>query len=352
LSEDTVSDAGAVASPIAFIATPGGRTVASSRSRVTRSQKLVTISSSALVLAVISTVMSTLGACGDRTLPVTSSPPQAEARIATADPGQGLTTELDGAAPEVVAGTLAELTGDAAAARTAFEHALVSPAAPSSAAAKAALHLAQLEARTGKRRQALDLAARAAALAPTDVAIADGIAELRADVVAASAAGDVRGPAVGTPLVGVSPKIAAAFAVAERSLAAVHGFQPRAFDVLLGAKEDAIEGVVGQYRKLVEAGGLAQVAADYRIGSLYHDLGLSLLFAPLPPGFDPSVQVGLRDVLRGRALAYCKRAASFYRASLAGPALPDAELWRLAAESDLRTVVDVLREAGEREDAP
>jgi hypothetical protein len=309
-------------------------------------------SRSRLLPALSLAVLVGLAGCADDAPPTTATAPVPEARVAAADPGQGLTTELDGVEPEVVAGTLAELTGDEGAARAAFEHALGSSAAPSSAAARAALHLARLEARAGKRRQALDLAARAAALAPSDVAIADGIAELRADVVAASAAGDVRGPAVGTVLVGVSPQVAAAFAVAERSLAAVHGFQPRAFDVLLGAKEDAIEGVVARYRKLVDAGGLAQVAADYRIGSLYHDLGLSLLFAPLPPGFDPSVQAGLRDVLRGRALAYCKRAAASYRATLAGPASPDAELWRLAAESDLRTVIDVLREAGEREDAP
>jgi hypothetical protein len=254
------------------------------------------------------------------------------------------------------------------AARAAFEHALASPAGQPDAAAQAALHLARLEARGGKRRRALDLAARAAALAPGDVTIADGIARVRADVVAASGAGDVRGPRVGTSLPGVTANTATKFAFAERALAAVHGFQPRALDVLLGAKEDAIENVVARYRAVIDAAaahagrpsdsaaepdvGLAQVAAEYRIGSLYHDLGLALLFAPLPPGTDPSIQGGFRSMLRSRALAYCKRAASSYRASLAGSAPADAELWRLAAEADLRSVLDVLREAGEREDAP
>jgi hypothetical protein len=293
-----------------------------------------------------------VSACGNDAQPVANVPESAPARVSVADPATGMTTELDGVAPEVVAGTLAELMGDDAAARAAFEHALSSPGAPTVVAAGAALHLARLEARTGKRRRALDLAARAAALAPTDAAIADGIAQVRADVVAESGTGDVRGPRIGTTLPGVEAKVASGFAAAERALAAVHRFQPRAFDVLLGAKEDAIEEVVTRYRAIADVGGLAQIAASYRIGSLYHDLGLSLLFEPLPPGFDPAVQVGLREVLRRRALAYCKRAAASYRASLGGSASPDAELWRLAAEADLRGVLDVLREAGEREDSP
>ena len=78
---------------------------------------------------------------------------------------------------------------------------------------------------------------------------------------------------------------------------------------------------------------LAQIAAEYRIGSLYHDLALGLLF-------------GGAAELRGRALAYLKLAATAYRASLAGPTLPDAELWRLAAETDLRNARDVLAAAG------
>ena len=53
------------------------------------------------------------------------------------------------------------------------------------------------------------------------------------------------------------------------------------------------------------------------------------------------------SALRARALAYLKKAIAAYEACLAGPAPPDAELWRLAAETDLRAARDVLGKAGE-----
>jgi hypothetical protein len=231
---------------------------------------------------------------------------------------------------------LAELSGDVAGARTGFETLLASPDAPASLAARGALHLAQFEARAGRSRRALDLGARAAALAPDDVAISDGIAQLRAVVVAASGAGDIRGPRAGTALAGIDPKVAEAFATAERLLAAVHRFQPRPFEVLLGAKEDATEAVVERYRAIAEHPGLPHIAANYRIGSLYHDLAFGLLFEL--PQLVPSAGVALRM----RALGYLKAAIAAYEACLAGPAPPEAELWRLAAETDLRAARDVL----------
>jgi hypothetical protein len=112
-------------------------------------------------------------------------------------------------------------------------------------------------------------------------------------------------------------------------------------------KEDATEDVVARYRAVAEAGGLAQIAASYRAGSLYHDLALSLLFE-LPPELDPAVAAGLRRTLRGRAIADLKKAVTEYRAALAAPKHPDDELWRLAAETDLRDARDLLVAAGEK----
>jgi hypothetical protein len=47
-------------------------------------------------------------------------------------------------------------------------------------------------------------------------------------------------------------------------------------------------------------------------------------------------------------VAYLKKAVSEYRASLAVAKQPDDELWRLAAETDLRGASDLLGEAGAR----
>ncbi|HEX4420504.1 MAG TPA: hypothetical protein VH165_21460, partial [Kofleriaceae bacterium] len=131
----------------------------------------------------------------------------------------------------------------------------------------------------------------------------------------------------------------------------VHKLRPRpvleALSTSIRVKEDATEDVVQRYRAVAEHGGLAQIAASYRAGSLYHDLALGLLFE-LPPELDPAVAAGLRRTLRGRAVAYLKKAVTEYRASLAAPKVPDDELWRLAAETDLHGALDVLGEAGEK----
>ena len=292
-----------------------------------------------------------LGACGGKSGTAPTSVPAAPARIAAADPAAGITTPLDGVAPAYDGAVLADLEGDDAAARAGFATLLATSDAPPALAARAALHLAQIEARQGKNRRALDLGARAAALAPNDVAITDGIAQLRADVVAASGAGDIRGPRVGTALPGVDPKVAEAFAAAERALARVHALRPHpvieALSASIRGQEDAYETVAERYRAVASHGGLAQIAADYRIGSVYHDLGLALLFEPLPPELDSTFAAGLRRVLRASALADLKKAIAQYETCLAAPALADAELWRLAAETDLRAARDVLGEAGQ-----
>jgi hypothetical protein len=292
-----------------------------------------------------------LVACGDDAQPV-ARPAEIQATDrSAADPARGVTTALDGAAPAFGAALVAELSGELALARDGFEHVLAGADAPPGLAARAALHLAQIESRTGHSRRALDLVARATALAPSDVAIAEGVAELQADVVAAAGAGDLRGPRIGTPLPGVAPAVADAFAAAERALDRVHKLRARpvleALSTSIRGKEGATEDVVQKYRAVAAHGGLAQIAASYRAGSLYHDLALGLLFE-LPPELDPAVAAGLRRTLRGRAVAYLKKAVVEYRASLAVAKHADDELWRLAAESDLRGALDVLGEAGEK----
>ena len=291
-------------------------------------------------------------ACGDDARPPAPPPAVAAPDRDVADPARGVTTELDGAAPELRAAAFAELSGDLAAAHAGFEQVLAAPDAPPALSARAALRLARLESRAGKTRHALELAARASALAPGDAAIAEGVAGLQADMVAAAGTGDVRGPRLGTTLPGVAPRDAAAFAAAERALATVHSLRsPPVVETLsssIRVREAATEDAVARYRGVAEAGGLAQIAASYRAGSLYHDLALGLLLFELPPELDAAVAAGLHRTLRSRAIAYLKKAAAEYRAALAAPKHPEDELWRLAAETDLRGARDLLGEAGEK----
>jgi hypothetical protein len=280
-------------------------------------------------------------ACGDDPHATAPAPPPHADQHRAADPAEGETSDLDGVAPIFSEAVLAELEGDTEAARAGFEHVLSAGDAPASLAARAALHLAQMETRAGRNpRHALDLVARATTLAPGDAAVAEGVAQVQADVVAASGAGDIRGPKLGTPLPGVDAKVADAFSAADQALVRVHAIRPRQrLDVW--AKEDATEEVAARYRAIAEHGGLARIAATFRIGSLYHDLALGLLFE-VPPGLAPSVAGELRRTLRARALVYLKKAAAAYEDCLAAPKLPEAELWQLAAESELRSAHDVL----------
>ena len=287
--------------------------------------------------------LTVLVACGESHHPAAPPPPAPTASRAAADPAEGATTELDGITPVFSNALLAELEGDEPGAKRDFERVLAAPDAPPLLAARAAIHLAQLDVRAGESRRALDLVARATTLAPGDTQIAEGVAQVEADVVAASGASDIRGPKLDKPLPGADPKVADAFVKADRALVQVHAIRPRQrLDVW--AKEDATEDVAARYRKIAEAGGVAKIAADYRIGSLYHDLALGLLFE-LPPGLEPSVAAELRRTLRTRALAYLKRAVASYQECLAAPKSPEAELWQLAAETQLRNARDVLGEA-------
>lgn len=276
-------------------------------------------------------------ACGDDHRQPAAQPGTRAPRSSAADPATGVTTELDGVAPAFGDGVLAELTGDDVAARASYERVLAATDVPSDVAARAALHLAQLEARAGKSGRARDLIARATALAPADPTVSEGADRVRAEIVAGSSAGDIRGPKIGTPLPGVPANVASAFSGAERALAQVHGMRPRQ-RLAVWEKEDATAAVVRRYRAIAEHGGVAQVAAEYRIGTLYHDLAIGLLVEP--------IAVDLRRTLRASAYAFLKKAVAAYQASLDVKGLAhDAELWRLAAETQLRAAQDVLVEA-------
>ncbi len=275
-------------------------------------------------------------ACGDDQHPAPAQTDTPARGSSAADLSAGVTTELDSVAPAFGDGVLAELTGDDASARASYERVLSSPDVPSDVAARAALHLAQLEARTGQSARARDLIARATALAPADTTVSEGADRVRAEIVAGSSAGDIRGPKIGTQLPGVPRKIAEAFAAAERALVHVHSLRPRQ---RLGVweKEDATDDAVRRYRAIADRGGIAQIAAEYRIGTLYHDLAIGLLVEPI--GAD------LRRTLRPSAYGFLKKAVASYEASLAVKPSPEAEEWRLAAQVDLRAAQDVLGEA-------
>ncbi len=288
-------------------------------------------------------------ACTDDARPRDTHPAKPEVDRRGADPSQGITTELDTASAAFGDGVLADLMGDAAAARAAFENVLASPESPPNVAARAALHLAQIMSREGNRRDAQDLVARAEAFAPNDPVIKDGADQLRRALVSSSSTGEVRGPPPNTPLHGVDPKVAEEFAAAEKTLATVNRtrLQPVMFESALKSlriKEDATEGLVAKYRTIAEHGGLAAVAARYRAGSLYHDLALALFIVQLPGELIGKEQ--MRRLYRSRAWMFLERAAVEYRACLAVSPTPDAELWRLAAENDLKRATAVLEARG------
>lgn len=311
---------------------------APARARFPFGGRLARVGVVALLLAV---------ACDDAAERHSTAEPAPAADRNAADPAEGVSTDLDGAAPAFGDAVLAELTGDEAAARAGFDRVLASAETPTPLAARAALHLAQLELRAGRTGNARDLALRAAALAPNDPVIFEGGAQIRATAVAESASGDIRGPRLGTPLSSVEPAVAEAFAAAEKAFEKVHRLRPRpiieALSTSIRLKEDATEAVVVQYRAIAEHGGVALVAGHYRAGSLYHDLALGLLFE-LPPELDPNVAAGLRRTLRRRALQYLEKAAAEYKLALGAPPTSEAELWRLAAETDLRAAQDLLGE--------
>jgi len=290
--------------------------------------------------------------CGDDASPPAVPPAAAGSERAAADPAHGMTTVLDGAAAAFGDGVLAELTGDEPTARAAFARVLGGSDVPAVLTARAALHLAQLESRAGKMRRALDLAARARAVAPSDKAVEEGVSLIQAEFVDSAGAGGMRGPAAGTTLPGVPPEVADAFATAEARLALVH---KRRLQLLFGETQRSIDNriyatqsVVALYRAVAAKGGTALVAATFRIGTLYHDLALDLSAAEPPAELMRDPARGLRTMLSNLAFTYLRKAEAEYRACIDAKQTPESELWRLAAETERRSVVDVLVARGVR----
>jgi hypothetical protein len=111
-------------------------------------------------------------------------------------------------------------------------------------------------------------------------------------------------------------------------------------------KENATDAAVLAYKKVADAGGLPAIAAEFRAGSLYHDLAVELVF-DLPPELDPAVASRLRRTLGDSARAYLGKAVAAYKRALATPAHgDDVELWRVPAETNLRAAGELLGEGG------
>jgi hypothetical protein len=238
------------------------------------------------------------------------------------------------------------VAGDVDGARAGYEAALAESALASSVATRAALRWATVEAATGRNLRAIELVARASALAEGDPVLVDAADRLRV-AVSRDGDGDVRGPALGTPIAGADAVTAAKFAAAERLHDRARRVRVRPvmhkLSSSIRAREIATEAAVRAYRDVATAGGVAAIAADYRIGSIYHDLALALVFEP-PAELDPGVAARFRRTLRASALGYLRRAGVAYKRAIASPVIAGDELWRATAQSELRSATELLGE--------
>lgn len=273
--------------------------------------------------------------------------------------GQPTTASIDAAAvaprsgqARYYEGYLAEtMRGDLAAARRAYREVLAKSNSDAVVAARAALRLAALESLAGRRRDALELVARARVLGRDDATIVTRADELQTRLASSRSRGsEVRGPPAGAKLAGVSAEISAQFGKAEALLAAYHRVRlsPRVAALQGGtyAKERRMESAARAYRQVIAFGHTAATSAsEFRIGSLYHDLAIALTF-DLPSEVEPHAAAKLRRSLRARALGYLRKARAAYQRSLsaarrAGDAAEIAR-WRGATERGLAAVVDLL----------
>ena len=262
-----------------------------------------------------------------------------------ADPATGMTTELDGIAPEFGDAVIAELAGDEAGRARRVRERRSRADAPAPIAARAALHLAQstrAPARAATRStcpRAPPRSRRTTPRSPRASRRSRPTSSRRAAVV------DLRGP---KPVPSSPASIQSRRCVRARRapLVRVHAIRPHR------APRDLGEG--GRDRR-----GRRDVSRDPRQGRRARGFGVRRhqhrgaradrrRLSDRQPVSRPRARplFGGAAELRGRALAYLKIAATAYRASLAGRTVPEAELWRLAAETDLRNARDVLAAAG------
>jgi tetratricopeptide (TPR) repeat protein len=332
LGEAMASAPGPVPPVGALVPAPRRFLARSARNRLGRP-----VDAAALLLAALAAT-----ACGGGARPSVGPPLPGPA------PGEQADPSIDADHPAEVAyyeAVLAEeIAGDIPAAKQLYDRALTEQLA-AALATRAALRWAVLEAATGGGRRAIELVARASALADGDPVLTASADRLQGAITSIGpAAIEVRGPPLGTPIAG-DAATAARFAHAEELLARAHRLRPRGVIQVLSssirAKEIATETAVRAFRDVAELGPAA-IAADYRIGSAYHDLALALVFE-LPPELDPGVAGQLRRTLRANALGYLRKAVTAYRRALER-SVPGAELWIAAAQSDLRAALDLLGE--------
>lgn len=251
------------------------------------------------------------------------------------------------------AGYLAEtMHGDIASARDTYEE-VVAEAADEDpdAAARAALRLAELELLRGNRRRAQELVARAAVLGRDDIEILERADRAQAGLASLRTRGsEVRGPPVNTALEDSSNATRAAFREAEALLSTYHRrlLEPRLEGIRAGMrqKEHAMELAVRAYKAVSEAGEReAVVAAEFRLGSLHHDLALALMF-DVPPELEEHEAAKLRRSLRGKATSLLRKARDAYERALqaagSGEIPASTERWQLAAELGLRSTRDLI----------
>jgi hypothetical protein len=243
-----------------------------------------------------------------------------------------------------------KLGGDIGRAREAYGEVVNKGGGEPHLAARAALALAELEIRTGSRRRAVELVARAEALAASEPAVRDQANRLLLELESATPQLlEISGPPPHTPIEGVSEEAKRRFERAEELLVSYHQtrVRPRLEELRASVREKqrALDSAVRVYRTTIALGeAVATVAAEYRIGSLYRDHAVSLLF-DLPAELEPLEKARLRRSLRARALAELRRAQQHYERCLeeAHKAPRRVDGWRAAGELGLTAVEDLLR---------
>jgi len=219
-------------------------------------------------------------------------------------------------------------------------------------AARAALRLAAIEAWTGNRREAIELAVRATALGGQDRDLVERADQLQDGIAAIGRprVGDVRGPPIGTELTTVSVEAREKFARAERLTTAFHAVKvkPRIEDPQAGARarQRAAEVAARAYGAVVDLGEpAATVAAEFRIGSLYHDLAVALV-SEAPPELDRRAAARLRRQQKAKAARHLRTArAAYLRSRAIGESAASAR-WRREAREQ-QASVDVLLQGSE-----
>jgi hypothetical protein len=291
----------------------------------------------------------TLAACDTASGPSVGPPLGGAVPGALADPARDIATS-PGGATAFYQGLLADtLGGDVEGAATGYERALGDVTGEPTTAARAALRWAGLEAAGGRTRRAIELLARAGTLGEGDPVLAEQVERLQRALGLGSAKVEVRGPPLGSPIAGADTAALKRFDRAEQLLARTHRIRitPVTIERMssvsssIRVKESATEAAVRAYYE-VAVDGPAAIAANYRIGSLYHELALALVFE-LPEELDPGVANRLRRSLRSNTIAFLRKAVAAYRRAL-DPTGSGAEKWRAAAQTDLRGALDLLGE--------